>query len=97
MRNQLIPPPELAPPSIGHLSPEERILLYARMVDEGDALVAAALRREIGPEGDLAAAVRAWLDRRADEKIREMQAVAEARRREQRRDAFPDEPPPEKT
>lgn len=81
MKNQLIPPPEFAPPSIGHLSVQERIALWARMVDDGDRLVQAALRREIGPDGDLAAAFRAWLERRSDEKIRELRAVAESRRR----------------
>ena len=84
MKNQLIPPPELAPPSIGDLSVAERILLWARMVDEGDELVAAALRRELGPDADLTAAFRQWLDRRADEKIRQLRMVAEARRREQK-------------
>ncbi len=80
MKNQLIPPPELAPPSIGHLSVEERILLWAQMVDEGDQLVLAGLRRQIGPDGDVAAAFEKWLDRRADEKIHELRAVAESRR-----------------
>ena len=81
MKNQLIPPPELAPPSIGHLSVPERIALWVRMVDDGDRLIQAALRREIGPDGDLVAAFRAWLERRSDEKIRELRAVAESRRR----------------
>lgn len=84
MKNQLIPPPELAPPSIGDLPVKERILLWARMVDEGDQLVLSALRRELGPSADLTAAFTDWLDRRADEKIRELRAVAESRRREQR-------------
>jgi len=82
MKNQLIPPPELAPPGIGHLSVKERIELWARMVDEGDQLVMAALRRELGPDADLTAAFTAWLDRRADEKIRELRSVAESRRKE---------------
>ena len=82
MKNQLIPPPELAPPSIGHLSIAERITLWAQMVDEGDELVLAALRRELGPDADLTVAFRQWLDRRSDEKIRELRMVAESRRRE---------------
>ena len=80
MKNQLIPPSELAPPSIGHLSVEERIALWAQMVDEGDELVLAALRRQVGPDGDVAAAFVEWLDRRADEKIRQLQSVANSRR-----------------
>jgi hypothetical protein len=82
MKNQLIPPPELAPPGIGHLSVAERITLWAQMVDEGDELVLAALRRELGPDADLTAAFKQWLDRRSDEKIRELRMVAESRRRE---------------
>ncbi len=82
MKNQLIPPPELAPPGIGHLSVQERITLWAQMVDEGDELVLAALRRELGPDADLTAAFTQWLDRRSDEKIRELRMVAESRRRE---------------
>ena len=76
MKNQLIPPPEFAPPGIGDLPVKERIALWAQMVDEGDQLVIAALRREFGPNADLADAFTAWLDRRADEKIRELQMVA---------------------
>jgi hypothetical protein len=84
MKNQLIPPPEFAPPSIGHLSVKERIELWAQMVDEGDQLVLAALRRDLGPDADLVAAFTEWLDRRSDEKIRELRAVAETRRRERK-------------
>ena len=80
MKNQLIPPPELAPPGIGHLSVEERIVLWAQMVDEGDQLVLTALRRQVGPDGDVAAAFVEWLDRRADQKIRELREVANSRR-----------------
>ena len=82
MKNQLIPPPELAPPSIGHLPVAERIVLWAQMV--GDELVASALRRKLGPDADLTAAFTDWLDRRADEKIRQLRMAAQARRREQK-------------
>jgi len=95
MKNQLIPPPELAPPGIGHLSVKERIELWAQMVEEGDQLVLAALRRELGPNADLAAAFTQWLDRRADEKIRELRMVAQSCRREQElARAFPGEQVP---
>ncbi len=62
-KNQLIPPPELAPPSIKHLSSEEKIALWAKMVDEGDQLVMASLRRKLGPDGDVHAAFLEWLER----------------------------------
>jgi hypothetical protein len=52
------------------------------MVDDGDELVLAALRRKLGPGADVVAAFSQWLDRRGDERIREMQVVAQARRRE---------------
>jgi len=80
MKNQLIPPPHLAPSSIAHLTVAERIKLWAQMVGEGDQLVIASLRRQLGPGADLMAAFTAWLDRRADEKLRERRAVAESRR-----------------
>ena len=41
---QLIPPPELAPPSVKHLPLAKRIEIWAQLVDEKDALVRAGLR-----------------------------------------------------
>ncbi len=67
MKNQLIPPPELAPPSIRHLAPDEKVALWAQMVDEGDQMVIAGLQRRLGPHGDVEAAFLAWLDRRTAE------------------------------
>ncbi len=67
MKNQLIPPPELAPPSLRHLPAEEAIALWARIVDEGDQIVLASLRDRVGPDGDVHAAFLEWLDRRTAE------------------------------
>ncbi len=63
----MIPPPELAPPSVKHLPLAKRIEIWAQLVDETDALVRAGLRAKIGPDGDLEQAYREWYARRAEE------------------------------
>jgi|tagenome__1003787_1003787.scaffolds.fasta_scaffold19094878_1 hypothetical protein len=60
MANQLIPTPDLAAPSVKHLSLEKRIELWAQLVDSCEAFLLAGLRAEIGPHGDLEAAFRNW-------------------------------------
>jgi hypothetical protein len=67
MSNQLIPPPELAPPSVKHLPMEKRIELWADLVKTGEAFLLAGLRRRIGSEGDLQAAYRDWYARRMED------------------------------
>ncbi|MGD9634558.1 MAG: hypothetical protein AB7G28_19035 [Pirellulales bacterium] len=74
---QLIPPPELAPPSVKHLPLEKRIEIWAQLVDETDALVRAGLRAKIGPEGDLEQAYREWYARRMEEHERDLYDRAE--------------------
>jgi len=74
---QLIPPPELAPPSVKHLPLSKRIEIWAQLVDETDALVRAGLRAKIGPEGDLEQAYREWYARRMEEHERDLYARAE--------------------
>lgn len=61
----LIPPPDMAPPGIGGLSPEDRIRLWAEMVDEGDRLVYDGFRRRHDSEEAARRDFLAWLDRRA--------------------------------
>ena len=63
MTNQLIPPPDLAPPSVKHLPLEERIELWGNLLDRCEAFLLAGLRDRIGPEGDLQAAYRQWYAR----------------------------------
>ena len=63
MENQLIPPPELAPPSVKHLPLEKRFELWANLVDGCEAFLLAGLRSRVGPEGDLQAAYRDWYAR----------------------------------
>lgn len=67
MNGQLIPPPEFAPPSVKHLSLEQRIELWATLLDESEALLLSGLRARIGPDGDLQAAYRHWYERRMEE------------------------------
>ena len=77
VNSQLIPPPELAPPSIKHLPLEKRIELWAELVDENDALVRAGLQAKIGPDGDLRAAYRQWYARHMEEHERALFVFAE--------------------
>jgi len=45
MANEFIPPPDLAPPSVKHLSLAKRIELWKQLVDDCEALLLAGLRR----------------------------------------------------
>jgi hypothetical protein len=67
MQNQLIPPPELAPPSVKHLPFSKRIELWAQLVDGCEAFLLAGLRSRIGPHGGLEAAYRDWYARQMDD------------------------------
>jgi hypothetical protein len=61
---QLIPAQNLAPPSIRHLSPEDRIRLWAQIVDEGDRIVLSGFRDKLGSEELARQAFLDWLERR---------------------------------
>ena len=83
MKNQLIPPPDLAPESIRHLPAKTKIAIWAQMVDDGDQMILAGLRRRVGPNGDGHAAFLEWLDRRTAEHDRAVvQMITNLRRRE---------------
>ncbi len=77
MEPQLIPPPELASPSIRHLPLEKRIELWADLVDESEAMLLAGLRARIEADGDLQAAYREWYARRMEEHDRQQIRFAE--------------------
>lgn len=66
---QLIPPPDMAPPSIARLSPADRVRLWAEMVDEGDRLLFAAFMRRYGDEAAARRAAQHCLDRRAGDSL----------------------------
>jgi hypothetical protein len=63
--NQLIPANDLAPPSIRHLSPEDRIRLWVQIVDEGDRMLLGGFREKHGSDELATQAFLAWLDRRS--------------------------------
>jgi hypothetical protein len=67
MEPQLIPPPNLAPPSVKHLALAKRIELWANLLDGCEAFLLAGLRSRIGPDGDLQAAFRDWYSRQMEE------------------------------
>jgi hypothetical protein len=83
MKNQLIPPPELAPPSMLSLSMEQRIEVWAQLADESEQFLRAGLRNRIGPDGDLMEAYRQWYARRMADHDQTMEHfLAELHRRE---------------
>ena len=62
MPNQLIPPPELAPPSLSHLPLAKRIELWAALIDEGEAMLRANLRAMTGSEEEFRAGKRLYVE-----------------------------------
>ena len=67
MPNQLIPPPDLAPPSVKHLPLSKRMTLWEELVDESEAFLIAGLRAKVGPDGDWKAAYRQWYARHMED------------------------------
>jgi hypothetical protein len=76
MQSQLIPPPELAPPSVKHLPLAKRIELWEDSVNENEVFLRAGLRAKLGRDSDLDAAYRQWYARRMDEHDRMQAALA---------------------
>jgi hypothetical protein len=82
MAGQLIPPVELAPPIPHDLSSEQCIALWREAYDAGEQLLLAGLAREVGPGGDVLAALRRWNEeylRQHDETIFRMLANLHSR------------------
>ena len=77
MANQLLPPSDLAPPSVKHLPIEKRLELWTELMDENEALLLAGLRAKIGPDGDLNAAYRQSYVRHMEDHDRMQVALAE--------------------
>jgi len=77
MPSQLIPPCDLAPPSVGHLPVAKRVQLWVELVDENEALLLAGLRAKVGPNGDLQAAYRQWNSRQLEDRDRRQRALLE--------------------
>ena len=62
--SQLIHPPDLAPPGIAHLSPTDRMRLWAQLVDEGDRFIYDGFRQRLGSNEAARQACLEWLERR---------------------------------
>jgi hypothetical protein len=81
--NQLITPPELAPPSVKHLPTRKKVQMWAQMVDEGDQILLASLKQRHGSMESARAAALEWLERRnADHEQAVARMIGEMRRRE---------------
>ena len=77
MANQLIPPPGMAPSIPDKLSPDQRLRLWADLMDTSEQLLLAGLRRQIGPQGDLREAYRCWYAQQMEEHDRVIRQMAE--------------------
>jgi hypothetical protein len=77
MANQLIPPPGMEPAIPGHLTVDQRVALWADLLDASESVLLAGLRRQIGPEGDLREAYRRWYARQMEEHDRCQRRLAE--------------------
>jgi hypothetical protein len=81
--NQLIPPPELSPPSVKHLTTSQKVKLWAQMVEDGDQIVLANLKQKHGSSELARAAAIEWLERRhADHERALAHMIGDMRRRE---------------
>lgn len=81
--NQLIPPPELAPPSVKHLPMSQRVAAWADLVEATEAFLLAGLERKAGPGGDVRAAYRLWNARQqAERDARQIKFLENLSRRE---------------
>lgn len=67
MAGQLIPPPELAPPTGRVLTFEQRVSAWLDLMKLGDQFVLAGLRQKVGEDGDLDAAYRRWYKNKMEE------------------------------
>jgi hypothetical protein len=73
--NQLIPPPELAPPVPEDSTPEQRVELWLGLLELGEQLLLAGLRHQLGPAGDVMAAYRQWREQQMHEHDRTLQRM----------------------
>jgi hypothetical protein len=84
-KNQLIPPPELAPSMPDDSTPAQRVAAWVDLMNASEQFVLAGLRRDVGKEGDLSTAYRAWYARQMEEHDQTVaHMLTELRRREKR-------------
>lgn len=79
--------PDMRPPAPVDLTPAECVALWADLMNTCEQFLLAGLRREIGPEGDLKAAYRAWYAGQMEEHDRTIRHMLEEL---SRRSAGPD-------
>src|SRR5258708_3513428 len=77
MANQLIPPPGMETAIPEHLTPNQRLAVWADLLDASEALVLAGLRHQIGPDGDIQEAYRRWYAQQMEEHDNWMRRLAE--------------------
>ena len=63
--------------STTHCSFAERVALWSELLDACDQLLLAGLRRQVGPDGDIAAAYRAWHTKQLEEHDKMMRHLME--------------------
>jgi hypothetical protein len=76
MANQLIARPGMEPAIPDQLTLDQRVALWADLLDADEALLLAGLRRQVGPDGDLREAYRRWYARQMEEHDRWMRILA---------------------
>jgi hypothetical protein len=72
MTNNLIPPPDLAPPAPQGPPGSRGIELWAEWLDTCEEFLLAGLHRQVGPGGDVRAAYRRWYAEQMTEHDRTM-------------------------
>ncbi len=77
MAGQLIPPPGFEPQVPADATPQQCIRMWVELMDVCEQFLLARLREEIGPEGDLKAAYRAWYREQMEEHYRVVRHVVE--------------------
>jgi hypothetical protein len=75
--NQFIPSAEMAPPVPDKLTPDQRIVLWLDLMDAGEQLLLAGLRRQLRSEDEVRAAYRRWYAERMDEHDRTLRRMLE--------------------
>jgi hypothetical protein len=77
MANQMIHPPGMEPEVPDWLTADQRVALWADLLDANEALLLAGFRHQIGPAGDLREAYRCWYAQQMEEHDRSMRQLAE--------------------
>jgi hypothetical protein len=77
MGNDLIPPAGMDPSTPHHLTPDQRVAVWADLMDASEQLLLAGLSRQICPDGDLREAYRRWYVRQMEDHDRALRDLAD--------------------